>query len=134
MNKLKLFKPIVIFINILGGFMQNDILSEKQLKEVVLNRDDIKNLRDFFSHFKIEMVPELDAVLTRWEKNPESVTPEVQEELKVALCSNMLISNHKMFSDELFEPILDNSRKIVYDATFKKELENQLAVDENSGN
>jgi len=105
----------------------NDVLQEKTLKEVVLNQDDIRNLRDFFAHFKVEVIPELDAVLKRWEEKKEKVTPQDQGDLRVQLCANMLRSGHKMFADELFKPILANSEKIVFDATFKSELETQLS-------
>jgi len=111
---------------------ENDLFDEKKLKEVVLNNDDIKNLREFFVHFKVEIIPELEEVLTRWESKREKVTPQDQEDLKVALCANMLASEHQMFKDELFKPILENSSKIVYDATFEREIKNQLAETEES--
>ena len=110
----------------------SDILQEKTLKEVVLNHDDIKNLREFFTHFKISMIAEMEEILARWEMKKDKVTPQDQQDLKVALCAQMLQSDHPMFKDELFKPILENSSKIVFDAQFEKELETQLSSSENT--
>lgn len=111
-----------------------DALQAKTLKDVVISQDDIRNLRDFFTHFKVEVCPELEDVLKRWEsKEKNALTPQDQEDLRVAICVNMMKSNHKMFKDELFAPILKNSEKIVFDATFKSELEDQLSKEKKDG-
>lgn len=104
-----------------------DQLQDKALKEIVLNVDDIRNLREFLNHFKVEIIPELDAAMTTWESKKDKVTLEDQEKLRIALCKTMLTSEHRMFKDELFVPILASSEKIVFESTFKEELENQLA-------
>lgn len=111
-----------------------DLLQTATLKEVVVLKDDIRNLRDFLVHFKVEVCPELEEVLKRWEsKDQKALTPQDQEDLKVAICLNMMKSNHKMFKDELFAPILRNSEKIVFDVTFKSELEDQLSKENKGG-
>jgi hypothetical protein len=104
-------------------------LEEKEQK-VVLTHSDIQNIRDFFTHFKIQLIPELDEVMQRWEKKKDAVTIGDQNDFKVALCSALLQSDHKMFKDELFKNIISNSEKIVYEATFKREFENQLTTEE----
>lgn len=104
-----------------------DVLEEKKAREVVLNLDDIRNIRDFFNHFKIEIQPELDSAMQAWETKKDKVTIEDQDALKVGLCVSMLKSDHAMFKDSLFANIIKNSEKIVFESTFQKELETQLS-------
>lgn len=106
--------------------MSKDILEEKKAREVVLNCDDVRNIRDFFNHFKIEIAPELETAMSAWETKKDKVTIEDQDALKVGLCISMIRSEHAMFRDDLFSNIIKNSEKIVFESTFQKELETQL--------
>lgn len=108
--------------------MQDQMQSDKILKEIMLNVDDIRNLREFFQHFQVTIHPDLEDALTVWENKKEKVTLEDQENLRIGLCKTMVSSDHKMFKDELFAPILASSEKLVFESTFKEELEKQLTT------
>jgi hypothetical protein len=103
---------------------------EAKKQEVVLTLSDVQNIRDFFKHFKVEATPELEDVIARWEAKKGKVDIGDQHDFKVALCTAMMTSEHEMFKDSLFDAIRANSAKIVFDATFKKELENTLTKEE----
>ena len=103
---------------------------EEKAQEVVLTVSDIQNIRDFFVHFKIAITPELDEAMTRWEKKKDKVEIGDQNDFKAALCGALMTSDHAMFKDQLFETILANSAKIVYEVTFQKELAAVLTKEE----
>lgn len=107
-----------------------DLLSEKKVREVVLNIDDIRNVREFFKHFRIEVAPELEDAMAAWEAKDSKVSLQDQEALKIGLCVSMLKSSHPMFKDPLFEKILKKAEKLVYESTFAKELETQLGSED----
>ena len=78
-----------------------DSLQDKVSTEIVINKDDARNVRDFFKHFNIKVTDNLNQVCDRIEKLPE-ITFGDQHDFKIALCEAMVMSEHPMFKDELF--------------------------------
>jgi hypothetical protein len=106
--------------------MSNEL--EEKIKEVVLGIEDVKNLREFFGHFKIKIDPSLEEAIFRCEQK-NSLDIEDQEDLKIGLCLTMINSEHLMFKDELFATVINNAKKAVFDTQFQKELEKQLTTE-----
>lgn len=104
-----------------------DNLQDKVSTEIVINKDDARNVRDFFKHFNVVVTPNLEAVCARLEKLPE-ITFGDQQDFKIALCEAMVTSDHPMFKDELFAEVIKNSERAVFDANFKRAVEETLDV------
>ena len=105
---------------------KNDLFEEKE-RNVVISSEDVKNVRDFMTHFKIAMPADLEKALSDFES---SKTFENQEELKVQLCKMMVESDHALLKDELFSQVIDNSSKIVQEALFDKAVKETLSAED----
>ena len=105
----------------------SDTLQDKVSTEVVINKDDARNVRDFFKHFNIKVPENLEQVCDRIEKLPEITFPD-QHDFKIALCEAMVTSDHAMFKDELFSEVIKNAEREVFNFCFKKEVEEVLDV------
>ena len=99
-----------------------NIFEEKE-KVVAISGEDCKNVRDFFTHFKIDLPPDLEDAMKAFEADK---TYANQERVKTFLCKAMIESNHPLFKDELFAQVIDNSSKIVWEAQFAQSLETTL--------
>jgi len=105
--------------------------SSSKLTEIVIGTDDMKNSRDFFELFNIEMTPELDAIIKQIEAaGSDKLDLKLQEQFRYRLCQAMLQSQHEMFKDPLFEKPLDNMRRIVYESSFDEQLVDAIGTDE----
>lgn len=96
--------------------------SNSKLTEIVIGTDDMKNSRDFFELFNIEMTPELDAIIKEVEAAGDKIDLKLQEKFRYRLCQAMMQSTHDMFKDPLFEKPLENMRRIVYESSFEEQL------------
>lgn len=100
-------------------------LDNVTLKDIVITKQDLTNLTEFFNVFEITPTPDLAEVIARCTSS-ENITLEDQEQVRVGLCASMISSAHPMFKDELFEPIIVNASKIVYEDSFHKEVAEKL--------
>lgn len=103
-----------------------------KLTEVVIGQDDVRNLRDFFRLFEVEMTPELDKHMTFLESKPENITLQSQEVFRALISDAFLKSKHAMFKDELFVEPLKECERIVFDHCFQQELTDSIGVEEES--
>lgn len=104
--------------------MEKDINEQNEV--VAISKEDIGNVRNFFSLFEIPMPDRLKEALERFEKEE---TVYNQNQVRIALCEAMVTSNHEAFKDQLFSPAVDNSTKILYESNFDKDLEDTLTKD-----
>jgi hypothetical protein len=112
------------------------------LKEVTTDVEDCKNVRDFFSHFKIDLPASLDEAISTYEKLLEANKTSTKETkstdqslinaqnaFRVALCKAMVDSEHPLFKDELFKTVINNSDQVVFCANFDKQVTEELTVE-----
>jgi hypothetical protein len=104
----------------------SDLFEEKE-KVVVIGNEDVKNIRDFFTHFKIEMTAELSAALDAFEADRSHAN---QDEIRFRLSENMKDSTHPLLKDELFKQVIDNSTVIAEEFKFNRLVEETLAKEE----
>ena len=107
---------------------QNDVFEEKEAT-VVISNEDVKNVRDFFMNFKIDMPDALVEVLNDFQA---SNSFENQVRVKAELCKLMVSSSHPLFKDDLFSQVIDNSQKVVMEAKFQEDLVAVLRKEEES--
>lgn len=118
------------------------ILDQDQDKEVQftpltslnIDADDCRNIRDFYTHFSIEMPAELRSAISEFESasstdQPKEKMIELQNQLRSALCVSIISSNHPFFKDHLMDEIRSNAQQIAFLANFDEEVSSTLDTD-----
>lgn len=97
---------------------------EEKENSVTITKEDVKNTRDFFKHFSINLPKYLDSALSSIEAVDE-ITVEHQANLKTMI-ARALVENrdHELLKDELFEEVLPNCQKEWFDKQFEQDFEN----------
>ena len=104
-------------------------MSEEKEK-VVINSEDIKNIEDFFNHFRIPIPPFLQEQLDVFKQDPEGYTVEKQLRLKAELAHAMVESDHELLKDDLFKPVIQNCEKEWFETQFQRDFEGALPDEE----
>lgn len=100
--------------------------SEEQRK-VVINAEDIKNIREFSSHFQIPMSPFLKAEVDKFEQLGAKYSFEDQKRLRAFIANWMIESKHALFQDPIFENIRQMSSEAWFEEQFHMDLEAVLS-------
>lgn len=100
--------------------------SEEQRK-VVLNAEDIKNVREFSSHFQIPMPETLKVEVDKFEKLGKNYSFEDQKKLRAYIANWMIASSHALFKDPIFDNIRTMSNEAWYEEQFHMDLEEILS-------
>ena len=104
-----------------------------ELTEIVVNKEDIENLENLYTHFRIQMPSDLKEQIEIFNSDPSNYSVAAQNDLRVALCKCLISSNHELFTDELFNEVIENAEKIVFNADFKNDLEEVLSENSEPG-
>jgi len=97
--------------------------NEETSNKVVINQEDIKNIEDFFNHFRIEIPEFLSKELQVFKDNPAEYNYDKQCKLKSELAHTIVSSDHELFKDELFKNVLGNCNKEWFETQFNRDLE-----------
>lgn len=104
--------------------MSNDLLKEEEnSKKVVIGKEDVQNVRDFFKHFNEPWGDALEKTASAFEAD---MNFQNQEAFKVAICRHIVKSNNPLFKDKMFEGLFDVSEEIDYEEQFDKDLKEVL--------
>lgn len=95
-------------------------------KELVMSKDDLDNIENFFSHFEMEMPKDLRNQLDAWKHDPDNFTVEKEKALTNAVAEALVKSKHKIFEADVWKGILSNASETYYNAQFDKDLEEVL--------
>jgi hypothetical protein len=98
--------------------------------KVVINEEDIKNIEDFFNHFRIDIPDFLKSELDTYRSSPDTYGIDNQEKLKAELAHAIVASDHELFKDKLFENVVKNCTKCWFDTQFDRDLESGLSDNE----
>lgn len=99
----------------------------EQERLVVLTIDDVKNIREFYTHFQVPMSEELKKVLDHWENTPfDKITFDDQKRLRAFLAQSISSSEHALIKDQVFSGIVNLCGKAWYDEQFDLDLEEVL--------
>jgi hypothetical protein len=110
-------------------------MSDKDLDDtigkVVIGNDDCDTIKKYYEHFDVEFSEELEKALEKFKKEN---TFENQQDVKLALCKSILLSQDESFNDPLWDAPKKASKEIVFDLQFDKDLKEELEKsDENKG-
>lgn len=100
---------------------------DPEKKQVVVSADDIKNIEDFFIHFKIPMPAPLESSVLKYKDNPVEFTFEDQCKLRAYIAYAVTTVDHPLLKDQVFSTIREKCSKAYYDARFDLDLEEVLA-------
>ena len=103
--------------------MSNEV---DNLTEVVITKEDAKNIREFFSHFDITLPDFLSKQIQDITDN-ERISLEQQNILRVAIARAISESDHEIFKDQLFEEVIPNCDRVWFDHKFSEDFEVAMA-------
>jgi hypothetical protein len=89
---------------------------------VVISKDDVKHVEDFYNNFQIPIPPYLAQALDRI-RNSKEIRIEDQITLREEMAHAMVAIDHPVFKDELFANVIKKSEKIYFEAQFKHDVE-----------
>jgi hypothetical protein len=98
-------------------------MTEEKKEKVVLNSEDIQNIRNFAIHFEVEMSDELKEAADKFNSKPNI---ENQNNLKLALCKWIKESEHDSFKDSLWDHAKERSTDIIFNMQFDKDVNEVL--------
>ena len=106
-------------------------MSDETTNKVVINQEDIKNIEDFFNHFRIPIPTFLKSELDVFRNSPDDYSYDKQCKLKSELAHAIVDSDHELFKDDLFKNVIKNCNKEWFDTQFDRDLETTFTEKEN---
>lgn len=97
---------------------------EKQI--VVLTVEDIKNVEDFFTHFKLKSSDLINEIVAKMKADPKSITFEDQKYFRAAIAHAMNTIDHPLVKDQAFASIRAKCEKVWFDAQFDMDIDRIL--------
>jgi predicted methyltransferase len=91
--------------------------------KVVVGAEDIKNIEEFFSHFRMPMPEALQAQINVFKKDPTAYTLDQQKLLRVEVAHAIVSSDHELMKDGVFDNITNNCDKEWFESQFQKDME-----------
>jgi hypothetical protein len=101
------------------------IVGDEAESKTLVTMEDVKNVRDFFDHFKIEMPQYLTDHLAAME-NAENIDEKLHDEMRVQVARAIAESEHEIFKDQLFEEVIPNCQKAWFDRQFSEDFEEAM--------
>ena len=95
--------------------------------KVVISAEDIKNIEEFFNHFKIEIPTYLSDQLDIFKAAPSEYTLDKQKKLKAELAHAIVTTDHELMKDGVFSNIVSNCDKEWFDTQFNRDFEGELS-------
>ena len=95
--------------------------------KVVVSAEDIKNIEEFFSHFRIDIPAYLQTQLDVYRAAPDEYTLDKQKLLRAELAHAIVSSDHELMKDGVFTNIVENCDKEWFDAQFNRDFEGDLS-------
>ena len=106
----------------------SELNSEKE--KVVVTKDDIDNIENFFNHFNIPIPDQLSRQIAVWRQKSYSGSFLDQEELKAAVSHAMITTEHEIIQNDVWKGVLKNCDETYFKHQFDKDLEEVLTEKE----
>lgn len=104
--------------------MSNKVDSNGELeKKVTISNEDLENVRNYSTHFGIDMTPSLELAIVNFQKDPSY---ENQMDFKLEICKWMSESTNESWKDKLWEKPLENVSDALFNLQFDKDLKEEL--------
>lgn len=92
-------------------------------RKVLISNEDIENVRNYGTHFGVDLNADLEASMKAFEANP---TFENQQEFKLQICRWLTECPHESFKDKLWEHPKSAASDALFDLQFDKDLKEEL--------
>jgi hypothetical protein len=99
---------------------------DEEKRVVVLTPEDVKNVEDFFTHFKLQPPELMRIMLEKFRKDPKAVTFDDQKLFRAAIAMSMTSIDHPLVKDQAFVSIRTKCDKAYFDAQFDMDIEKAL--------
>jgi len=93
----------------------------------LVSGEDIKNIEEFFSHFRIPVPDYLQEQLEVFKADPNTYTMDKQKMLKSELAHAIVSSDHELMNDGVFANICQKCDKEWFETQFDRDLEDGLS-------
>lgn len=97
---------------------------EKQI--VVLTAEDVKNVEDFFVHFKLQTPEVIKEISAKIKADPKSITFDDQRYFRAAIAYSMNTVDHPLIKDPAFDNIRKRCDKVWYESQFDMDIDRLL--------
>lgn len=103
------------------------------LTEMCIDQDDIKNIKDFFTHFGIPVPDKLNSAMTQLENALQedihiNELIKLQNSVRVQLCTTICETDVPLFKDPLFDEVIHNAKNIAFISNFDDQLETLVSA------
>lgn len=106
---------------------------DEEKRVVVITPEDLKNVEDFFTHFKLTPPPLMRQMLDKMKADPKAITFEDQKLFRAALAMSMNTIDHPLVKDQAFANIRTKCEKAWFDAQFDLDIEQVLREPKTTG-
>ena len=96
------------------------------VKQIVITPEDCEAAFEFWDHFQIPKIPELDTALAAFKTDPSY---ENQQKILMAVTKAIAFTDHDAFKDEIFTNILPECRNTFNNLAFDEEMKKILSED-----
>lgn len=102
---------------------EDKVKTDDVQNKVAISPEDCQNVRNYCTHFGVELPEHLERALKNFENN---VCFENQNDIKLELCKWMLGSQHESFKDSMWEAPKKAAEEVVFDLQFDKDVNEAL--------
>ena len=95
--------------------------------KVVVGPEDIKNIEEFFGHFRIPVPEGLQTQIDAYKKDPSNYTLDQQKLLRVEVAHAIVSSDHELMKDDVFDNITNNCDKEWFESQFQRDMEDAFS-------
>jgi hypothetical protein len=95
-------------------------------EKMVVTKDDLKTIDDFFKYFKIKKPKALKKAMKDFSKN-QSLQTQVQ--LVIALNEAITVDHPLTQLDEIFKPVVEEASKTLFELSFNKDVDDTFTKD-----
>ena len=98
--------------------------------KVVVGPEDIKNIEEFFGHFRIPIPEALQTQINSFKKDPSNYTLDQQKLLRAEVAHAIVSSDHELMKDGVFDNITNNCDKEWFETQFQRDMEDAFSKED----
>lgn len=100
---------------------------EAEEKKVFLDKEDVKNVRDYLKFFNIDVDPAMQLALDGFEKDQSW---KAQEEFRLQVAILLQEKKHPSLQDPVFEVSDPATKKYIFEQQFEKDVNQAFTVED----
>ena len=102
-------------------------MQQKELDSIVVKKEDVENLENFFKYFDMKPSSDLRSSMDKFTNNPDDFSLEDQEDFRIALAGFITTSDHPLFNfNDKIKEVTANISKNLSEITVSRDLKKAL--------